>query len=198
MKLISKFILTTPFKFLNLIFVFFWCFSIKAEKLSEDYCIGYLEEVYWALDTIEEEDSRITIASFFNKKFLGADQLDFNLYYKSSNKQFIINDTNIDLSQFIEVNYPNFEIILLDAYINLFKKDENYCPAFWNQCSDESLENFFLGAKEFSKTWTNEESVLSFLEKDFMSNQCVAFLRTNIDKEKFIKDLNILINQLTN
>ena len=120
------------------------------------------------------------------------------MYYKSSNKQFIINDTNIDLSQFIEVNYPNFEIILLDAYINLFKKDENYCPAFWNQCPEESLDNFFLGAKEFSKTWTNEESVLSFLEKDFMTNQCVPFLRTNIDEEKFIKDLNILIKQLTN
>jgi len=54
-----------------------------------------LEEVYWALDTIEEEESRITIASFFNENFLGADQLDFNLYYKSSNKQFIINDTNL-------------------------------------------------------------------------------------------------------
>lgn len=184
--------------FFQLTLLLIFSFLLKAEKLSDDYCIGYLEEVYWALDTIEEEESRITIASFFNENFLGADQLDFNLYYKSSHKQFIINDTNIDLSQFIEVNYPNFEIILLDAYINLFKKDENYCPAFWNQCPEESLDNFFLGAKEFSKTWTNEESVLSFLEKDFMSNQCVPFLRTNIDKEKFIKDLNILIKQLTN
>ena len=53
--------------FFQLILLLIFSFLLKAEKLSDDYCIGYLEEVYWALDTIEEEESRITIASFFNE-----------------------------------------------------------------------------------------------------------------------------------
>ncbi len=181
----------------NLIFIFFCCFAVKSDDLSNDYCIGYFEEVYWALDTIEEEEDRIQIVNFFSKQFIGANKLDFDLYYKSSIKQFIIDDGIVDHSQFIKVNYPNFEIMLLDSYINLFKKDENYCPAFWNKCSEESLNNFFLGAKEFSNTWKNEGNVLVFLENDFIYNQCISFLRTNIDRVKFIKDLNILIKKLT-
>ena len=35
-------------------------------------------------------------------------------------KQFINESHLKDLSQYIKVNYPNFEIIILDAYINLF------------------------------------------------------------------------------
>ena len=182
---------------LNIIFVFFWCLAVKSDDLSHDYCIGYFEEVYWALDTIEEEEDRIQIANFFSKQFVGANQLDFDLYYKSSIKQFIIDNNNVDRSQFIKVNYPNFEIMLLDSYIDLFKKDENYCPDFWNDCSEESLNNFFLGAKEFSNTWTNDGNVLEFLENDFIYNQCIPLLRTNIDRVKFIKNLNILIRELT-
>ena len=197
MKLISKYIPVTLFKFLNLFFIFFWSLSVKAEDLPHDYCIGYLEEVYWALDTIEEEVVRDRIINFFDENFPYSANLDFNLYYNSSTRQFILDDQNTDHSQFIEVNYPNFELILLDAYINLFTQGDNYCPAFWNDCSEESLDSFFSGAKEFSDTWKGEDNVLSFLENEFINNQCISLLNTEIDRTQFIADLNILIKELT-
>ena len=197
MKPILKFIPATPFKFLNLIFVFFWCLSIKADDSTHDYCIGYFEEVYWSLDTIEEEEVRDQIVNFFDEYFSHSKILNFNLYYNSSTRQFIFDDQNTDYSQFIEVNYPNFEIMLLDAYINLFTQGDNYCPAFWNDCPEESLVSFFSGAKEFSDTWKGEENVLSFLENDFINNQCISLLNTDIDRTQFIADLNILIKELT-
>ena len=40
--------------------------NIFANELSKDYCIGYFEEVYWSLDPIEEEETRMNITSFFN------------------------------------------------------------------------------------------------------------------------------------
>ena len=149
------------------------------------------------MDTIEEEEVRDQIASFFNEYFPHSKSLNFNLYYNSSTRQFIFDDQNTDYSQFIEVNYPNFEIMLLDAYINLFTQGDNYCPAFWNDCPEESLVSFFSGAKEFSDTWKGEENVLSFLENDFINNQCISLLNTDIDRTQFIADLNTLIKELT-
>ena len=197
MKPILKFIPATLFKFLNLFFIFFWSLSVKAEDLHHDFCIGYFEEVYWSLDTIEEEEVRDQIASFFDEYFPHSANLNFNLYYNSSARQFIFDNQNTDHSQFIEVNYPNFEIILLDAYINLFTLGDNYCPAFWNDCPEESLDRFFSGAQEFSDTWRGEENVLSFLENDFINNQCISLLNTDIDRTQFITDLNTLIKELT-
>jgi hypothetical protein len=66
------------------------------------------------------------------------------------------------IDQFIKVNYPNFEIILLDTYINLFTQGDNYCPAFWNDCSEESLDSFFSGAEEFSDTWEGRGECFKF------------------------------------
>ena len=182
---------------ISFIFIFLWTLPIKGDAFFQDYCIGYFEEVYWVLDPIEEEEVRDEIINFFNENFPQSNTLNFNLYYSSSIKQFIFDDQKKDLSQFIRVNYPNFEIILLDAYINLFTQGDNYCPAFWNNCSEESLDSFFSGAKEFSDTWRGEENVLSFLENDFINNQCISLLNTKIDRTQFIADLNILIKELT-
>ena len=182
---------------ISFIFIFLWTLPIKSDAFFQDYCIGYFEEVDWVLDPIEEEEVRDEIINFFNENFPQSNTLNFNLYYSSSIKQFIFDDQKKDLSQFIRVNYPNFEIILLDAYINLFTQGDNYCPAFWNNCSEESLDSFFSGAKEFSDTWRGEENVLSFLENDFINNQCISLLNTKIDRTQFIADLNILIKELT-
>ena len=89
---------------------------MKGDAFFEDYCIGYFEEVYWVLDPIEEEEVRNKIINFFNEKFPQSNSLNFNLYYNSSTWQFIFDDQNTDHSQFIEVNYPNFEIILLIVF----------------------------------------------------------------------------------
>jgi hypothetical protein len=43
--------------------------NIFANELSKDYCIGYFEEVYWSLDPIEEEETRMNITIFFNDLF---------------------------------------------------------------------------------------------------------------------------------
>ena len=82
--------------------------NIFANELSKDYCIGYFEEVYWSLDPIEEEETRMNITSFFNDRFEGADQLNFDLYYNPQQKQFINDLNSEDLSQYTKVNYPNF------------------------------------------------------------------------------------------
>ena len=182
---------------INIFLILFWSLSIKADAFFEDYCIGYFEEVYWVLDPIEEEEVRSEIINFFNEKFPQSGSLNFDLYYNSSTRQFIFDDQNTDHSQFIEVNYPNFEIMILDTYINLFAQGDNYCPAFWNNCSEESLDSFFSGAQEFSHTWKGEENVLNFLENDFINNQCISLLNMKIDRTQFIADLNILIKELT-
>ena len=183
---------------INIFLILLWSLPMKADAFFEDYCIGYFEEVYWVLDPIEEEEVRDEIINFFNEKFPQSESLNFNLYYNSSTRQFVFDDQNTDHSQFIEVNYPNFEILLLDTYISLFTQGDNYCPAFWNNCSEESLDSFFSGAKEFSDTWRGEENVLSFLQNDFINNQCISLLNTEIDRTQFIADLNILIRELTN
>ena len=48
---------------------------------DQDYCVGYLEEVYWSLDPIEETEIREQIIEFFNDNFEGAKNLDYDLYY---------------------------------------------------------------------------------------------------------------------
>ena len=54
---------------IRLLILFFISFSISANEFSKDYCVGYLEEVYWSLDTIEEEETRAQIVNFFNDHF---------------------------------------------------------------------------------------------------------------------------------
>ena len=39
---------------------------------DQDYCVGYLEEVYWSLDPIEEVEIREKIIEFFNENFEGS------------------------------------------------------------------------------------------------------------------------------
>ena len=170
-----------------------FAFGAYAKEPNKDYCIGYLEEVYWALDPIEDEKVRANITEFFNQYYDGADLLNFDLLYDPSQRQFV----NSSSDNLIKVNYPNFEIMILDAYINLFTHRDNYCPAFWNECPEESLDSFFSGAKEFSDTWKGEGNVLSFLENDFINNQCISHFNTHIDRTQFIADLNILIKELT-
>ena len=91
----------------------------------------------------------------------------------------------------------NFEVIILDAYINLFKQGKNYCPAFWDNCEEESIKAFFDAARDYSNIWKGEENVISFLDDNFINHQCSTFMRTSINQKEFIFDLNILIKQLT-
>ena len=84
---------------------------------QKNYCVGYFEELYWSLDPIDEEKTRELIKDFFNKNLPGSSQLDFDLFYDSKKKQFITDIENNDVSKYAKVNYPNFEVIILDAYI---------------------------------------------------------------------------------
>ena len=182
------------------IFIFTILISSKSfsNSLDQDYCVGYLEEVYWSLDPIEEIETRDQIILFFNENFEGAKGLNYDLYYDSSSKQFLTDLNSVDISQYKKVNYPNFEILVLDAYINLFKGDgTNFCPAFWNDCSEESLSSFFQASEDFSQSWNGEEYVMEFLEDHFVNHYCTMYLDTSIDQKIFTSDLNILINQLT-
>ena len=182
------------------IFIFTILISSKlfSNSLDQDYCVGYLEEVYWSLDPIEEIETRDQIILFFNENFEGAKGLNYDLYYDSQSKQFLTDLNGIDISQYKKVNYPNFEILVLDAYINLFKGDgTNYCPAFWNDCSEQSLNSFFQASEDFSKTWGGEENVLNFLNDFFLGHHCTMYFDKSIDQGIFITDLNILIRELT-
>ena len=182
------------------IFIFTILISSKlfSNSLDQDYCVGYLEEVYWSLDPIEEIETRDQIILFFNENFEGAKVLNYDLYYDSQSKQFLTDLNGVDISQYKKVNYPNFEILVLDAYINLFKGDgTNYCPAFWSDCSEESLNSFFQASEDFSQSWNGEENVMEFLEDHFVNHYCTMYLDTSINQKTFTSDLNILINQLT-
>ena len=77
---------------------------------DQDYCVGYLEEVYWSLDPIEEIEIREQIIEFFNDNFEGAKNLEYDLYYDSQSKQFLTDLDAVDVSKYKKVNYPNFEI----------------------------------------------------------------------------------------
>ena len=83
-------------------------------SLDQDYCVGYLEEVYWSLDPIEEIEVRESIIKFFDDNFEGAENLNYDLYYDSKSKQFLIDLDGVDISKYKKVNYPNFEILVLD------------------------------------------------------------------------------------
>ena len=182
------------------IFIFTILISSKlfSNSLDQDYCVGYLEEVYWSLDPIEDIETRDQIILFFNENFEGAKGLNYDLYYDPPSKQFLTDLRGVDVSQYKKVNYPNFEILVLDAYINLFKGDgTNYCPAFWSDCSEESLSSFFQASEDFSQSWNGEENVMEFLEDHFVNHYCTMYLDTSINQKIFTSDLNILINQLT-
>jgi hypothetical protein len=179
---------------LKILFFLTFTFSSYAGNLNKDFCIGYLEEVYWALDPIEVEEKRENIVQFFNENYAGASLLNFDLYYDPSQRQFV----NSPSDNLIKVNYPNFEIMILDAYINLFTdSDQNYCPAFWDDCSEESLKSFFHGASDFSNQWVGEDRVIEYLDTDFKNHQCTQYLNTSINETEFIPNLNILIKELT-
>ena len=181
-----------------IIFIINLNFYSNLYSSDQDYCVGYLEEVYWSLDPIEEIETRDQIILFFNENFEGAKALNYDLYYDSQSKQFLTDLNGVDISQYKKVNYPNFEILVLDAYINLFKGDgTNYCPAFWNDCSEESLSSFFQASEDFSQSWNGEENVMEFLEDHFVNHYCTMYLDTSTNQKTFTSDLNILINQLT-
>ena len=183
-----------------LIFIFTILTSSKlfSNSLDQDYCVGYLEEVYWSLDPIEENETRDQIILFFNENFEGAKVLNYDLYYDSQSKQFLTDLNGVDISQYKKVNYPNFEILVLDAYINLFKGDgTNFCPAFWSDCSEESLNSFFQASEDFSQSWNGEENVMKFLTNHFINHHCTMYLDSSVDQKTFVTDLNILINELT-
>jgi hypothetical protein len=181
-----------------IIFIINLNFYSNLYSSDQDYCVGYLEEVYWSLDPIEEIETRDQIILFFNENFEGAKALNYDLYYDSQSKQFLTDLNGVDISQYKKVNYPNFEILVLDAYINLFKGDgTNYCPAFWSDCSEESLSSFFQASEDFSQSWNGEENVMEFLEDHFVNHYCTMYLDTSINQKLFTSDLNILIDQLT-
>ena len=185
--------------FLIITFIINLSFYHNLYSSDQDYCVGYLEEVYWSLDPIEEIEIREKIIEFFyDDNFEGAKNLDYDLYYDSQSKQFLTNLDGVDISKYKKVNYPNFEILVLDAYINLFKGDGiNYCPAFWDNCSEESLKSFFQASEDFSQSWSGEENAMKFLTDHFVNHHCTMYLDTSIDQKTFISDLNILINELT-
>ena len=172
--------------------------KLFSNPLDQDYCVGYLEEVYWSLDPIEETHTRNQIILFFGDNFEGASSLNYDLYYDSKSKQFLTDLNNVDINKHKKVNYPNFEILLLDAYINLFRGDgANHCPAFWDNCSEESLSAFFQASEDFSQYWNGEENVMKFLTDHFVNHHCTMYLDSSIDQKTFVTDLNILINELT-
>ena len=65
------------------IFIFTILISSKlfSNSLDQDYCVGYLEEVYWSLDPIEEIETRDQIILFFNENFEGAKGLNLSLIH---------------------------------------------------------------------------------------------------------------------
>ena len=185
--------------FISLVIIIFNLKAFGSDlDYQKNYCVGYFEELYWSLDPIEEEQRRDLIKNFFNKNLSGSSQLDFDLFYDSNKKQFITDIKNNDVSKYAKVNYPNFEVIILDAYINLFKQGKNYCPAFWDNCEEESIKAFFDAARDYSNIWKGEENVISFLDENFINHQCSTFMRTSINQKDFISDLNVLIRELTN
>ena len=42
-------------KFLIFSFCIFFHFNLISSSVDQDYCVGFLEEVYWSLDPIEDE-----------------------------------------------------------------------------------------------------------------------------------------------
>ena len=74
--------------------------KLLSNSLDQDYCVGYLEEVYWSLDPIEEIEVREQIIEFFDDNFEGAKNLEYDLYYDTKSKQFLIDLDGVDISKY--------------------------------------------------------------------------------------------------
>ena len=190
-------------KILLVIFLLLLANSTRADenthKKLHDYCSGYLSEIYRALDTIEDHSIISNIEFFFNENFKKAKYLNYDLYYDSNLSQFVINQQHRDLKKFKKINYPNFEIIILNSYINDFllnSPKKNFCPSFGDNCSESSFKHYFKAAEDFSKSWSSYDSSYNFLNNEFKKNQCYPYLNTEIEQISFTKNLNILITLL--
>ena len=86
--------------FLIITFIINLSFYQSLYSSDQDYCVGYLEEVYWSLDPIEEIEVRERIIKFFNDNFEGAENLNYDLYYDSQSKQFLIDLEGVDISKY--------------------------------------------------------------------------------------------------
>ena len=175
--------------------------SAKADNADNlhDYCSGYLSEIYGALDAIDDPLIRSNIEIFFNENFENAKYLNYDLYYDINLGQFVIDPDKQDLKKLKKTNYPNFEIMILNSYINDFLLDSpkgNFCPSFGDNCSESSFELYFKAAEDFSKSWGFHDNPYDFLHNEFRSNQCYSYLNTEIEKSSFTKNLNVLITLL--
>ena len=167
------------------------------EHFNNEYCSGYLGEVYFSLDAIEDDHIRHNVEIFFNDNFRDSEDLNYDLYYNQKIGQFLKNINDINVKDYKIINYPNFEIIILNAYIKsiyLNGDNKSNCPSFGYNCSDKSLSNYFDAAEDFS--WRGEANVINFLKKDFIKNKCFILLSEDIKKNKFVSDLNFLIKLL--
>ena len=59
------------------------------DKNNQDYCSGYLSEVYGTLDPIEDTLIRSNIEKFFDQNFDYTNYLNYDLYYDNKKKKFI-------------------------------------------------------------------------------------------------------------
>ena len=83
---------------LLLIIKFNYLSANQQNEAINDYCSGYLGEVYGALDTIEDPIIRNNIEKFFDQNFQNTELLNYDLYYDSSKYKFTIIDNNKILS----------------------------------------------------------------------------------------------------
>ena len=142
---------------------------------------------------------RSRIEVFFNNNFIKAKDLNFNFYYDQNIGQFLINTDGIYLAKFKKINYPNFEIIILNSYIDNFLLNNphgNYCPAFGDDCDETSIDLYFRAAEDFSQSWNKYEDPYDYLSNDFRKNSCFELLHDNITKDDFLLKLNLLIKVL--
>ena len=191
------------FKLLIISYLVFSVSALNSQEIDDtnnrDYCSGYLSEVYGTLDPIEDPLIRSNIEKFFDQNFDNTSHLNYDLYYDIKKKKFITNSKNSNLSDYKKVNYPNFEIIILNAHIKnvIFNNPHgNYCPAFGDNCKSNSIDLYFKAAEDFSTSWNNYTDPIDYLNYDFKHSQCYNFLNTNILKKNFISDLNLYIQIL--
>ena len=191
------------FKSFFICFLLFGISGISSQEIHnknyQDYCSGYLSEVYGTLDPIEDPLMRSNIEKFFDQNFDNTNHLNYDLYYDTNKKEFITNFKILDLSDYKKVNYPNFEIIILNAHIKniIFNNPHgNFCPAFGDNCKSNSIDLYFKAAEDFSKSWNSYTHLIDYLNYDFKYNQCYNLLNTNISKNEFISDLNLYIQIL--
>ena len=131
---------------------------------------------------------RSNIEIFFNENFENAKYLNYDLYYDINLGQFVIDPDKQDLKKLKKTNYPNFEIMILNSYINDFLLDSpkgNFCPSFGDNCSESSFEIYFKAAEDFAKSWGFHDNPYDFLHNEFRSNQCYSYLNTEIEKSSF-------------